>query len=87
MAQGVNCVKAGGGHTLLQGLYERFPIRNLIRKLQPHRRDCTAEGPSSVLPLWFPQMGLVVDFMNLTVVRGPRKCTQELSLRNIAPEV
>ena len=37
---------------LLQELYERFPIRNLIRQLQLHRRDCTGEGPSpSILSL------------------------------------
>ena len=31
------------------GVYERFLIRNLIRYLQLHRQECTAEGHSSVL--------------------------------------
>ena len=57
--RGMNYVKTGGGRTLctnctlrkrtvrlgsLEGLYERF-------LLQPHRRECTAEGPSRILIL------------------------------------
>ena len=62
--RGVDCIKTGGGRALctlyitsgrrivrlnsLQGLYERFLIRNLIRQLQPHRRDCLlGEGSST----------------------------------------
>ena len=62
----VNCVKAGCGRTLctlhlaeglytaigsLQELYERFLISNLTKQLQPHRRECTVKGPSSILTL------------------------------------
>ena len=33
----------------LQGVYERFPIKTKqVNRQQPHRRECTAEGPSIV---------------------------------------
>ena len=41
-----------GGLGSLQRIYERFPIEKEAGRHQPHRRDCTAEGPSSVLYGW-----------------------------------
>ena len=52
---GVYCERYIGDCTCsLQELYERLPIRNLIRYIdtcrhQPHRRECTTESHSSVL--------------------------------------
>ena len=65
--RGVKCVKTGCGRTLctlhlaeglygytvgsLKELYERFLISNLTKQLQPHRREFTVKGPSSILTL------------------------------------
>ena len=60
----MNFINAGGGDPLcslhreevlygglgsLQRIYERFPIEKEAGRHQPHRRDSTDEGPSSIL--------------------------------------
>ena len=48
---------------LLQGLYERFPIRNLTGIVHLHRRDSTGMGTSSiiVLPPWSETNRYIMD--------------------------